>query len=82
MNTWEEHPITHLRKVAMLYKKELYLGPISKMSKAELIKVLDKYLIIAEGQIRVKSIGGHMLSRNKINEIAKKDLHKNTKNKK
>ena len=52
---WSEHPVAHLRKVAIAYKKELGVGAVSKMSKPDLIVLLDKHLILGDdGKISIK----------------------------
>ena len=53
---WSDHPVAHLRKIASEYKKELSIGAVSKMSKSDLIALLDKHLILGEdGKISVKA---------------------------
>ena len=52
---WSSHPVAHLRKVAIAYKKELAIGAVSKMKKADLIVLLDKHLILGDdGKISIK----------------------------
>lgn len=52
---WSEHPVAHLRKVAIAYKKELGVGAVGKMSKPDLIILLDKHLTLGEdGKISIK----------------------------
>jgi hypothetical protein len=52
---WSDHPVAHLRKVAIAYKKELAIGAVSKMSKSDLIVLLDKHLTLGEdGKISIK----------------------------
>ena len=52
---WSSHPVAHLRKVAIAYKKELGVGAVSKMSKPDLIVLLDKHLILGDdGKISIK----------------------------
>ena len=52
---WSEHPVAHLRKVAIAYKKELAIGAVSKMTKPDLIVLLDKKLILGDdGKISIK----------------------------
>jgi hypothetical protein len=45
---WSDHPVAHLRKVAIAYKKELAIGAVSKMSKSDLIVLLDKHLTLGD----------------------------------
>lgn len=52
---WSDHPVAHLRKVAIAYKKELAIGAVGKMSKSDLIALLDKHLTLGEdGKISIK----------------------------
>jgi hypothetical protein len=48
MSRFAEHPVGHLRKVAMAYKKELGITAVGKMTKPELVMLLDKYLSLDE----------------------------------
>jgi len=48
MSGFAKHPVAHLRKVAMAYKKELGVSAVGKMTKPELVMLLDKYLSLDE----------------------------------
>ena len=53
---WSDHPVAHLRKVASAYKRELSIGAVSKMTKPDLIALLDKHLTLGEdGKISIKA---------------------------
>ena len=55
MSAFSKHPVSHLRKVAMAYKKELGVSAVSKMTKADLIVLLDKFLVLdKDDKIRIK----------------------------
>jgi len=45
---WADYTLAQLKTVAVKYKKHMAIGAVSKMKKEDLIKVLDKHLILAE----------------------------------
>ena len=50
---WKKYSVKELRAVAKAYKEHLSIGVPSKMTKKELISVLDKYLRIEEGTNKI-----------------------------
>jgi hypothetical protein len=60
MSGFAKHPVAHLRKVAIAYKKELGISAVGKMTKPELVMLLDKHLTLDEDHkisIKGKSSG-------------------------
>lgn len=50
---WKKYSVKELREVAKAYKEHLSIGAPSKMTKKELIAVLDKHLRIEEGTNKI-----------------------------
>tara|TARA_R110002126_G_scaffold190896_1_gene339041 strand:- start:10 stop:354 length:345 start_codon:yes stop_codon:yes gene_type:complete len=71
---WSSHPVAHLRKVAIAYKKELGVGAVSKMSKPDLVVLLDKHLILGDdGKISIKGKSTESKDLEEILESKKKE---------
>lgn len=75
---WEDHSVAELRTVARAYKKHMMIGAPSKMSKKELIAVLNKHLMIEDGtnKIKIRAVAEQPLMGKNLEKSKKERLAK------
>jgi hypothetical protein len=76
MVKWSEHSVKELRLIAKSYNKYVEIGDYKTMAKKELIKMLDKHLILDEmtGDVSLRKMDEEYLGNLKPNDKKSKKM--------